>query len=181
MDKTLRSWKLSRKILWEAVRNQKINQSKTIFLQLIIININSSFHFQNYKVNEVLAFVYVSRSVWRWWWLIALKHNVHQLRHCMSGIGGVLCADGTRYQVLLRGTIVNTRYLVGPMVYIKNYILNHFYNEYLVLLTMVPRNITIINNNRGTYTFVLCTKNPEFLLFSCLLAVWERRTRTWHA
>ena len=29
------------------------------------------------------------------------------------------------------------------MVYIKNYIFNHFYQQYLVLLTMVPRNSTL--------------------------------------
>ena len=27
-----------------------------------------------------------------------------------------------------------------PMVYKKNYIFNHFYSQYLVLLTIVPRN-----------------------------------------
>ena len=37
--------------------------------------------------------------------------------------------------VILRGTIVNR-----TMVYIKTYIFNHFYYQYLVLLTMVPRN-----------------------------------------
>ena len=43
-------------------------------------------------------------------------------------------------KLLLRGTILNTRYQVGPMVYLKIYIFNHFYSQYLVLLTMVPRN-----------------------------------------
>ena len=42
--------------------------------------------------------------------------------------------------LLLRGAIVNTWYLVGPMVHTKTYVLNYFYCEYLVLLTMVPRN-----------------------------------------
>ena len=32
-------------------------------------------------------------------------------------------------------------YLIGPMVHMKTYILNHFYKQYyLVLLTMAPRN-----------------------------------------
>ena len=31
-------------------------------------------------------------------------------------------------------------HLIGPMVYMKTYIFNHFYEQYLVLLTMVPRN-----------------------------------------
>ena len=39
---------------------------------------------------------------------------------------------------LLRGTIVDRTY--HGMVYIKIYIFDHFYNQYLVLLTMVPRN-----------------------------------------
>ena len=30
------------------------------------------------------------------------------------------------------------------MVYIKTYIFNHFYKQYLVLLTMVPRNSTVV-------------------------------------
>ena len=30
--------------------------------------------------------------------------------------------------------------LIGPMVYIKTYIFNHFHYQYLVLLTMAPRN-----------------------------------------
>ena len=30
--------------------------------------------------------------------------------------------------------------MIGPMVYIKNYIFSHFFQDYLVLLTMVPRN-----------------------------------------
>ena len=29
---------------------------------------------------------------------------------------------------------------MGPVVYTKNYKFNHFYHQYLVLLTMVPRN-----------------------------------------
>ena len=32
--------------------------------------------------------------------------------------------------------------LLGPMVYTKTYIFNHFYRHYLVLLSMVPRNST---------------------------------------
>ena len=43
-------------------------------------------------------------------------------------------------EILLRGTIVHT--LVGPMVYMKTYIFDHFYSQYLVLLTMVPLNST---------------------------------------
>ena len=35
-------------------------------------------------------------------------------------------------------------YLIGPMVYIENYIFNHFYRQHLVLLTMVPRNSNIL-------------------------------------
>ena len=31
--------------------------------------------------------------------------------------------------------------LIGPMVYTKSYIFNRFYQQCLVLLTMVPRNI----------------------------------------
>ena len=31
------------------------------------------------------------------------------------------------------------------MVYIKTYIITHFYEQYLVLLTMVPRTICILN------------------------------------
>ena len=33
--------------------------------------------------------------------------------------------------------------LIGPMVYIKTYIFDHFYPQYLVLLTMAPRNIDV--------------------------------------
>ena len=29
---------------------------------------------------------------------------------------------------------------MGPVVYIKTYIFDHFYKQYLVLLTMAPRN-----------------------------------------
>ena len=39
------------------------------------------------------------------------------------------------YRVLLRGTIVNRTYGIQ-----KNYIFTNFYQQYLVLLTMVPRN-----------------------------------------
>ena len=41
---------------------------------------------------------------------------------------------GTRDSALLRRTIVT-------MVYIKTYIFDHFYQQYLVILTMVSRNI----------------------------------------
>ena len=38
------------------------------------------------------------------------------------------------------GMLYKVRYLIGPMVYIQTYIFNHLYQQYLVLLTMVPRN-----------------------------------------
>ena len=31
-------------------------------------------------------------------------------------------------------------WLIGPMLYMKTYTFNHFYRQYLVLSTMVPRN-----------------------------------------
>ena len=38
------------------------------------------------------------------------------------------------------------------MVYTKNYILTYFYSQYLVLFTMVPRNINIdIDDNLNWY------------------------------
>ena len=40
---------------------------------------------------------------------------------------------------LLRGTILDT--LVGPRVYTETYIFRYFYEQYLVLFTMVPRKI----------------------------------------
>ena len=36
-----------------------------------------------------------------------------------------------------------------PMVYIKTYIFNHFYQLNLVLLTMVPRNKTKVDATEG--------------------------------
>ena len=38
------------------------------------------------------------------------------------------------------------------MVYIKNYIFNHFYQQYLVLLTMVPRNRKVRQTSTGKPT-----------------------------
>ena len=35
---------------------------------------------------------------------------------------------------------------MGPMVYIKTYTFNHFYEKYLVLLTMVPRISELLAN-----------------------------------
>ena len=37
----------------------------------------------------------------------------------------------------------HSEYLVGPTVHIKNYMYTYFYLQYLVLFTMVPRNIYI--------------------------------------
>ena len=39
--------------------------------------------------------------------------------------------------------------LIGPMVYIKTYIFHHFYRQYLVLLTRVPRNTSYLVHNCG--------------------------------
>ena len=46
------------------------------------------------------------------------------------------------------------------MVYIKNYIFDHFYQQYLVLLTMVPRD----NDHNGVF----------FHVFKCRRALWSR-------
>ena len=45
------------------------------------------------------------------------------------------------------------------MIYIKNYILNHFYQQYLVLLTMVPRNSIPVISYIDTSTVTFLTLN----------------------
>ena len=39
--------------------------------------------------------------------------------------------------------------LVGPVVYFKTYVFNHFYRQYWVLLTMVPRYSCLIPQQQG--------------------------------
>ena len=46
--------------------------------------------------------------------------------------------------------------LIGPMVYIKIYIFTNFYQQYLVLLTMVPRDIKKIKANAARPSETYC-------------------------
>ena len=51
------------------------------------------------------------------------------------------------------GTITgdHSQYQVGPMVYIKTYVFNHFYWQYLVLLTMAPRTIAMPGRRKSAW------------------------------
>ena len=51
---------------------------------------------------------------------------------------------------------------MGPVVYIKTYIFNHFYLQYLVLLTMFPRNINIISAQSSGGTQSLTREYQSF-------------------
>ena len=64
------------------------------------------------------------------WWLITAPTDQLLLKVVHS----------CRLKGLLRGTILNTRYQVGPTVHTKTYIFRYFHERYLVLFTMVPRN-----------------------------------------
>ena len=70
------------------------------------------------------------------------RHGEDIIRKQTVVVYAILPGQEASSNQILRGTIVNT--LVGPMVYIKTtrYLFNHFYSQHLVLLTMVPRNIT---------------------------------------